>query len=228
MKEFISNIMKYVLGIYGNVTKNMYVPPAPPPVVTPAIAIKKPSKLQFDFDSLQSKAWEGIVLHHSATIDGVTRDTEGIIKFHTSYRIDYKVVTQEEFERRQAIGDGRVFEKPWKAVGYHFLIEYVGKELTLNYGRPLWMVGAHAGHPISNKYNQDYIGICVIGNFDETIPPKETINYTVAVCKSLMKTFGIKKENILGHRETFVKLGVPVQKQCPGKNWDMDEFRAYL
>lgn len=226
MRDIISNIVQKILGLFGRAP--VYIPPPLPPKVTAVTDFKKTHKLQFNFNDLKSKEWEGIVLHHSASVDGVTRDADGIAKFHMSYRIDYKTVTKEEFERRKAIGDGLKFEEPYRAVGYHFLIEYVNKDIVLNYGRPLWMPGAHAGHPTSNKYNLDYIGICVIGNFDEDMPSKEVINYTIAVCRALVKRFDMKKDNIIGHRETYTRLGVPVQKQCPGKNWDMDKFRADL
>jgi hypothetical protein len=227
MKEILKRVVQFLLGSYGNATKNIYVPPPKPPIVL-SVPTKKIPDLKFNFGSWGSKSWKGVVVHHSATPDGTTRDADGIIKYHTSYRIDYKIVTKDEFERRKAIGDGKVFELPWKACGYHFMCEYTGKELVLIPGRPLWMVGAHAGHPKSNEFNIDYIGFCVIGNFDEALPPKEKFLFAAAVCKSLMKTFSFTREKVLGHRETFDILGVPREKMCPGKLWNMDEFRELL
>lgn len=224
----MSNIIRYLLGIYGNATKDIYIPAAPPAKAIPVMDIEKTSKIQLDFSNIKTKEWKGIVLHHSASEDGVTRDAPDIKHYHMSYRIDYKIVNKEEFNRRKAAGDGVKFEKPWRDVGYHFLEEYEGKKLVLSYGRPLWMPGAHAGHAKSNMFNQDYIGICVIGNFDENVPSKEQISHILAICRALMKKFKIKVENVIGHREVYIRLGVPVEKQCPGKYFNLDDFRELL
>jgi hypothetical protein len=39
-----------------------------------------------------------------------------------SYRADFEIVTKEEFERRLAAHEGKVFQKPWAAVGYHLYV----------------------------------------------------------------------------------------------------------
>src|SRR5947209_16977 len=71
-------------------------------------------KLNIAIDTSRSRPWKGIVWHHSASPDGVARDWPGIVKYHTSYRIDFDIVTQDEFERRLAAHEGKVFQKPWK------------------------------------------------------------------------------------------------------------------
>jgi N-acetyl-anhydromuramyl-L-alanine amidase AmpD len=175
-----------------------------------------------------TRDWNGIVIHHSASPDGITRDADGIAKYHTSYRIDYNIVTEEEYNRRLLIGDGKVFEKPWKAVGYNFLIERVGKDIKLIPGRPLSWVGAHAGWKTDNYYNENYIGICVIGNYDIVPPEDDKWNFIIDVIKSLMFCYEIHTTNILGHRETYQRFNVPPQKTCPGTAFDMEKLRGLL
>ncbi len=56
--------------------------------------------LDIKIDTSKSRLWKGIVWHHSASPDGVTRDWGAIVKYHTSYRVDFNIVSKEEFDRR--------------------------------------------------------------------------------------------------------------------------------
>ena len=173
--------------------------------------------------------WQGIVWHHSASPDLVTRDWNGIVKYHTSYRIDFETVTKEEFERRIKSNEGKYFQTPWKAVGYHAGIELVGGIPILNIGRPLYEIGAHAGvKGASNRFNTEYIGMCAIGNYDVDTVSDQIWKFALEITKLLMKIFSISKTHVIGHREVYDLLGVPRQKTCPGKYWSMDNFRAEL
>jgi hypothetical protein len=189
--------------------------------------------MPFSIDKTKSRNWLGIVVHHSGSEDGITRDADEIIKYHTSYRVDYNIVTKEEFYRRKLIGNGKKFELPWQCVGYNYLLEYIDDKIVINTGRPLWLVGAHAGYsmpgyPSTNYYNENYLGVCMIGNFDLQVPSKEIFNTVSRFCKGLMNVFNIPKEKVIGHREVFDELKVPKYKLCPGKFWDMDSFRKLL
>ena len=53
--------------------------------------------------------------------------------------------------------------KNWLDIGYHFFITKSGE---LQYGRPLWMEGAHC-----KEYNKNSIGICLSGKEDFTFQP---------------------------------------------------------
>ena len=59
--------------------------------------------------------------------------------------MDFDTVTQDEFERRLKAGDGKVFQRPWKDVGYHGGTEWVDGKVAFAWGRPLDQIGAHAG-----------------------------------------------------------------------------------
>lgn len=183
----------------------------------------------FNLDQKESLAWSGIVVHHSATEDSDKyRNIGAIRRFHTSYRIDGEIVTKEEFERREAAHQGTSFLEPWKDVAYHFLVERRGEKIVWEYGRPLNEFGAHAGHKKSNIFNKTHIGFCIVGNFDKESIDKEMLDFCVNACKEICAHFNIDKTNVIGHREVFTALGVPVEKQCPGSTFSMDDFRNRL
>ena len=186
-------------------------------------------KLDLAIDTAGSRPWKGIVWHHSASPDSPGRDWPGIVKYHTSYRIDFNIVTPEEFERRRAAGDGKVFQKPWAAVGYNGGTEWVGDEVVFNWGRPLNVVGAHSGvSGCSNIFNEEYLGFCSIGDFDAAPLRPEHWDFNLKLTRAFMDAFNIPASHVIGHREVFDQLGVPRQKSCPGSAWDMDQFRADL
>lgn len=189
---------------------------------------KKP-KLNIVIDTLNSRQWKGIVWHHSASPDGETRDWDAIVRYHTSYRVDYNIVSKEEFEKRLTAKEGKSFQIPWKAVGYHGGTEWADGKVIFNWGRPLSMIGAHSGVAgVSNQFNQDFIGLCALGNFENVSPKPEHWDFNLALTRAFMEAFSIPIKNIIGHREVFDQLNVPRQKSCPGSAWDMDLFRAEL
>lgn len=178
----------------------------------------------------ESRKWDGIVWHHSYSKDNPNTDEwAGITRYHTSWRIDGDIVTQAEFDRRQAAKQGKSFEKPWSDIGYHGGVERAnGGEVVWRQGRPWTKAGAHAGHPGNNKFNEKYMGLCCVGNFDLVKPDDETWEFCLEATRELMKTFGIPKDKVLGHRETYAILGIPPAKSCPGTQWGMAEFRNQL
>jgi len=181
-------------------------------------------------DISNSKSWKGIVWHHSASKDGVLRDWPGIVKYHTSYRINSDIVTKEEFYRRFAVKKaGESFLEPWIDVGYHGGVELVGGVPVYNAGRSLKSSGAHSGvKGCSNSFNSEYLGFCAIGDFDLKSPPIEIWNFALAVTRTFSKAFSIPPSHVIGHREVYDKLGIPREKTCPGSKWDMDLFRKEI
>ncbi len=180
-------------------------------------------------DKAKSRAWKGIVWHHSASPDGQIRDWDGIVKYHTSFRVDFEIVTEEEFKWRLQYGHGKTFQRPWRNVGYHGGTEWVDGKVVFNWGRPLTEIGAHSGvKNASNLFNTEYLGLCAVGNFDTTPPKPEHWEFNLHITRTFMTAFGITAARVIGHREVFSKLGVPVQKSCPGKCWDLENFRQSL
>ena len=122
-----------------------------------------------------------ITVHCSATKDGVCFDVNDIRQWHK--------------------------QKGWSDCGYHYVITLDGEIQT---GRPIELTGAHV-----KWHNKDNIGICLIGGLDASCRPTDTftvdqfdaLRYLIT---DLSSKYGIKQENIKGHRDYE-----GVHKECP-------------
>lgn len=98
----------------------------------------------------------------------------------------------------------------WIDIGYHFVIGNgtLSCDGEIEYGRPVWSVGAHArGH------NRDSIGICLVGNFCETSPTDKQIASLTDLLRKLLEDCNLSRSGILLHRD------VPgCRTECPGDN----------
>lgn|SRR3990167_5831416 len=143
-----------------------------------------------------------LIIHHSATEDSGLLSWLAIRKFHT---------------------DPPPAGRGWADCGYNYGLEKIEDRYVILKGRLDHVPGAH-----STGYNSISLGICCVGNFDKVGMPRDQEFMLLDLCRSLMMIYGIQPENILGHRETYVKQGVPVQKSCPGNMVSMDRLRALL
>lgn len=93
----------------------------------------------------------------------------------------------------------------WAGIGYHYVIR---KDGTIERGRPLATVGAHA-------YGENYhnVGINVTGNFDKEIPTQAQITSLEALLVSVCRIYDIdiSVATIVGHRDVN-------NTDCPGNN----------
>jgi N-acetylmuramoyl-L-alanine amidase len=144
------------------------------------------------------RKWSGIVVHHSLTRDGAVADWDAIREYH-------------------------IKNNRWQDIGYHFGIEYVNGKIIYRLGRNLDINGAH-----TKGFNDTHLGICLVGNYDLYHPENDKMTALTDLCVFLMKFFDIKLENIIGHRESYVMLGVPIEKSCPGKMFDMECLRCKI
>jgi len=241
-------IFSLVKGYYQNMTIKPR-PPKPAPIIH---APKKP-RLMLDFDKNLSIQWKGIVWHHSASTDDITRDDSArIVRYHTSFRINYvevaspihgkepgikyikhsnglwyKKLEYDYFyaEKAKASNSGKVFQSAWMDVAYHGMIEHINKAIKFVWGRPLNVIGAHAGY---KEYNHNYLGLCAINNYDRYIPKKDLWDTCLMATRTFMDAFGFPIKKVIGHREVYDLVGVPRKKECPGAKWDMDKFRREL
>lgn len=110
----------------------------------------------------------------------------------------------------------------WRDIGYHYGLELVGGRYEIFKGRMDNEQGAHCF-----GFN-DYLGICLIGNFNIAPPPAEQAAQAVKLCRSLMDIYGFKIDNFIGHWETFDLRNMAIQKSCPGTKFNMPDFRASL
>lgn len=135
--------------------------------------------------------WQYLMIHHSLTEDGRTVSWDAIRRYH-------------------------IQNKKWIDIGYHFGVEKVDSDYEVFVGRPLNKPGAHC---YQQSMNYKSIGICCVGNYDESLP--DTIMWTILGYRlviPLMEIFNIPIENIKFHRE-YAKY-----KSCPGVRFNKNEF----
>ena len=144
-----------------------------------------------------SNKWKYIIVHHSATEAG------------NALSFDYVHSTK----------------KHWKSLGYHFVIDNgtSGKEDGQIEVSPRWIHQEDGAHCKASEMNYKAIGICLVGNFNESsISPKqmESLVYLVNV---LREYYRISYAHILGHGH--VRGAVT---DCPGTRFPWRQFRSRL
>lgn len=140
-----------------------------------------------------ARAWKYIVVHHSDTPFG------SALRFHKAH-----------------------LARNWEGgLGYDFVIGN-GSETAdglIEVG-PRWtyqLDGAHTGTP-DRRYNLYGIGICLVGNFEQTRPSAKQMDSLARLCAYLMKTYNIPASNILRHKDCK-------PTDCPGRYLDISQVR---
>lgn len=134
-----------------------------------------------------AREWRYIVIHHSATPTG----------------------NAAEFDKEHR-------KKGWDELGYHFVIDngQGGPDGRIETGAR-WTAqkhGAHTGGTPGNEYNEHGIGICLVGNFEETRPTPAQLQSLRRLVLHLAKLYDIPAANVVGHRDA------PAAKTlCPGR-----------
>lgn len=135
--------------------------------------------------------WRYIVLHHTASSAG---SIESVHEAH--------------------IGRG------WDGIGYHFLIgngNGMGDgEIQPTFRWREQIHGAHAKSP-NNEYNEHGIGICLVGNFEETQPSAAQLSSVKRLVGVLKNEYGLTAGQVIGHRDVKATA-------CPGKNFPIGEI----
>ena len=139
-----------------------------------------------------------IIIHHSLTKDGKTVSWGAITKYHVEVN-------------------------GWRDNGYQYGIELVGDTYEIFKGRMDDEVGAHC-----YGFNDESIGICMIGNFDHAPPCKEQLKVLRRIVNALMHIYGISVLDVIGHWETYALRNKYVKKSCPGNMFSMPKFRCTL
>jgi len=137
---------------------------------------------------------EHIIIHCSGTKDSETVSWSAIRRYH-------------------------VYDKGWRAIGYHYGIELIDDRYEILVGRMMNERGAHCPE---DGMNGKSLGICFIGDFDLTSPPVPQWELGIRFVKSLLEILDIPIQRVWGHN-IFNHL-----KTCPGKRFNMAKFRAEL
>jgi hypothetical protein len=120
----------------------------------------------------------------------------------------------DKVHRQQKDREGR----PWLGIGYHFVIGN-GRPMGDGQVEPTFrwqkqLAGAHAGNRADNERG---IGICLIGNFDETAPTEKQLSAAHALVKSLAERYAIAPERIVRHQDVQATA-------CPGRRFPWQEI----
>jgi N-acetyl-anhydromuramyl-L-alanine amidase AmpD len=115
-----------------------------------------------------------------------------------------------------ASGSARLFRclhravNGWADVGYHYVIGNGtdSGDGEVEAGRPAGVRGAHA-----RGSNHCSLGVCLVGNFEETFPTAAQLRVLGELLRDLMLRYGLGPEDILLHRA--VKGCDTV---CPGRH----------
>lgn len=135
--------------------------------------------------------WRHIVIHHTASSTG---SVESVHEAH--------------------------LKRGWDGIGYHFLIgngNGMGDgEIQSTFRWREQIHGAHAKSP-GNEYNEHGIGICLVGNFEETDPSSAQLASVKRLVGVLKHEYGLTAGQVIGHRDVKATA-------CPGKNFPIGEI----
>ena len=170
--------------------------PFSPPTTHPIDPVTKTNPWKPDSES---RDWNYIVLHHTASESG------SVDSIH-----------EEHLKRKDKNG------KHWLGIGYHFVVGN-GKGMTDGEIEPTFrwrqqMQGAHAGVA---DFNQHGIGIVLIGNFEKEPPTAAQTASIKRLVGILKREYGIVESKIVGHGDVKAT-------ECPGKHFPMSEVRESI
>jgi hypothetical protein len=130
------------------------------------------------------RAWGVIVVHHSATARGSAK-----------------------------VFDAWHRQKGWDGIGYDFVVgngsDTGDGEIEVTFRWREQREGAHA-----KGWNDLAVGICLVGNFEETDPTPAQREALVRLVRHLRRRFQVPPERVVGHGSLNPTL-------CPGKRLDM-------
>lgn len=160
------------------------------PIAPPPTAMSVPRDWIPD---VPPRPWKYIIIHHSDTATGCAA------RFDAAHRA-----------------------KGWDELGYDFVIgngtESGDGQIEVGPRWPKQKWGAHDKTP-DNRYNDYGIGICLVGNFDQTKPTEAQMRSLAKIVAYMMKTYHISPSNVLGHGDTK-------PTDCPGKNMSVATVRT--
>jgi len=143
--------------------------------------------------------WQAIVIHHSATPNG-------------------NMAIFDKWHRER---------NDWDGVGYDFVIGNGtdspdgAVEVTFRWHQQV--TGAHCKTP-GNWANEQAVGICLVGNFDESLPSDAQMRSLTRLVQFLSSRYRIPALQIHGHNSM---PGAHVTN-CPGQHLGMSAVRAML
>jgi hypothetical protein len=146
------------------------------------------------------KKWTAVVIHHSAT------ETGNAAIFDRMHRE----------------------ENHWDGVGYDFVIgngtDSSDGQVEVTFRWLEQVAGAHCGGTPDNWANIDAVGICLVGNFNDTGATAKQMQSLSKLVRFLQKRYTISTSRIYGHSNT---PGARVT-DCPGIKSPMADLKEML
>jgi murein DD-endopeptidase MepM/ murein hydrolase activator NlpD len=153
-----------------------------------------PIRSKIAVPNLNRARWKHIIVHHSATSTG-------------------NAAIFDRYHREQ-----RHMEN---GLAYHFIIGNGSNsedgEIEVG-GR--WTRQLNGGHVRSYVYNDNSVGICLVGNFEQTRPTRKQIAAALELVEFIRTDLLHGKPDILFHREIRGEHTL-----CPGRNFPVTRFR---
>ena len=169
-------------------------PPPPQPTYRPPAPSPVTGEASWTPPGGIANKWTDIVVHHSAS------DSGGATAFDRHHRLVNK----------------------WDELGYHFVI---GNGTDTGNGAvevgSRWIKQKHGAHckTPDNYYNDHGIGICLVGNFDQTSPTPQQLASLERLVRYLQQQCGIATSHVVTHG------GVTAKTACPGRNFSIASLR---
>ena len=170
------------------------IPAEPGQSISPPL-LSSPVRHSLNRIRVRPRRWKNIVIHHSGADRGTLR---GMDRYH-------------RVERRMENG-----------LAYHFVI---GNGKGISDGKietgTRWKRQLNGGHLASTRLNSNSIGICLVGNFEQSRPTQKQIESLQALCTYLSRMCSIGESRIQSHRQIN-----PRPTKCPGKYFPMNRFKS--
>jgi N-acetyl-anhydromuramyl-L-alanine amidase AmpD len=140
-----------------------------------------------------------LVLHHSAT------DSGSVQSLDAAHR-----------KRKDQFGNA------WLGIGYHFVI---GNGQGMPDGQIeatfRWKQQLHGAHARRRRYNRHGIGICLVGDFENSPPTPRQMSALRSLCEWLMGRYELDRNDVVRHVDVAAT-------RCPGRLFPFDDLIAAL
>jgi LysM repeat protein len=172
-------------------------PPANASRPDPRRVLPAPTGTAIDSVKVTRGRWKHIVIHHSGTNEG---SGKGMDRYHRE-------------ERHMENG-----------LAYHFVIGngngmkagevFIGKR---------WTNQLDGGHLAIPDLNANSIGICLVGNFEKTVPSATQLDTLEALVRALQAKLALPDSAVTTHTKIHKN-----HTKCPGRRFPMDAFAKRL
>lgn len=193
-------------GISGNlqlyVGQHLLVPAKAPPSAKsetkPALASLNPAVQKAIAKApVSPHTWKYIVIHHSGMPEG---SLKSIDRYHREERhMEHGMAYHFLIGNGHGMGDGEI------AVGNR------------------WREQREGGHLRSEQQNKIALGVCLVGNFEQTQPTAMQLRSLEALIRALLKRCDLTVSAVKTHREINI-----VRTDCPGSKFPTSSFLASL